>query len=155
MHIFRESLVYVMWESSFVVNSNPHTKDHKIWPSLMLLMSSFSVFDSKGGEVVGPKASPTHNKTKSKIHIFLKIPWYKCKHSIGIKHTSGLVMGRSKGRTPFGNDPRKGGKWIMELGEAYVHNTTRGHWQGQDKFSKINTSDIFLASYDLGFALHP
>jgi hypothetical protein len=30
-------------------------------------MSSFSVFDSKGGEIVGPKASPAHNKTISTI----------------------------------------------------------------------------------------
>ena len=57
MHIFRGSLVYVMWESSFVIYSTPHIKDHKIWPSLVLLMSSFSVFDSKGGEFRGPKAS--------------------------------------------------------------------------------------------------
>jgi len=68
MHIFRGSLVYVMWESSFVINSTPHTKDHKIWPSLVLLMSSFSVFDYKGREVVGPKESPTYNKHQ--IHKF-------------------------------------------------------------------------------------
>jgi hypothetical protein len=58
MHIFRGSLVYVMWESSFVIYSTPHTQDHKIWSSLVLLMSFLSVFDSKGEEFVGPKASP-------------------------------------------------------------------------------------------------
>ena len=57
MHIFRGSLVYIMWESNFVTYSTLHTKDHKVWPSLVLLMSSFSVFDSKGGEFRGPKAS--------------------------------------------------------------------------------------------------
>ena len=56
MHIFRGSLIYIMWESNFVNYSFLHTKDHKVWPSLVLLMSSFSVFDSKGGEFRGPKA---------------------------------------------------------------------------------------------------
>ena len=46
-----------MWESNFVTYFTLHIKAHKVWPSLMLLMSSFSVFDSKGGEFRGPKAS--------------------------------------------------------------------------------------------------
>jgi hypothetical protein len=57
MHKFRGSLVYIMWESNFVIYFIQHTKDHKVWPSLVLLMSSFSVFDAKGGEFGGPKAS--------------------------------------------------------------------------------------------------
>ena len=58
MHIFRGSLVYVMRELNFVTYSTPHTKNHKVSPSLMLLISSFLVFDSKEEEFVGPKARP-------------------------------------------------------------------------------------------------
>ena len=57
MHIFRGSLVYIMRESNFVIHFSLYTKDHEIWPSLVLLMSSFLVFDAKGGEFEGPKAS--------------------------------------------------------------------------------------------------
>ena len=46
-----------MWESNFVIHFTLYTKDHEIWPSLVLLMPSFSVFDAKGGEFEGPKAS--------------------------------------------------------------------------------------------------
>jgi hypothetical protein len=57
---------------------HPHIKDYKILPSLVLLISSFSVFDSKGGEFVGPKASPPHNKYQNpQIQIFQDCKWYQ------------------------------------------------------------------------------
>ena len=40
-----------------MIHSTLHTKDHKVCPSLVLLISFFSVFDAKGGEFGGPKAS--------------------------------------------------------------------------------------------------
>jgi hypothetical protein len=104
MHIFRGSLVYVMWESSIVINSTPSTKDHKIWPSLVLLMSSFSVFDSKGGRIIGPKASPTHNNTKIyKNQIF----WMNFQL---VSSQVVLVMGRSMGENPIWERSKKGRK---------------------------------------------
>ena len=57
MHIFKGSLVYIMRESNFVIHFTLYTKDHEILPSLVLLMSSFLVFDAKGGEFEGPKVS--------------------------------------------------------------------------------------------------
>jgi hypothetical protein len=62
---------------------HPHIKDHKILPSLVLLMSSFSVFDSKGGEFVDQKQA--HPIINTKIHKFKNF-----KVASGIKHTSGI-----------------------------------------------------------------
>ena len=87
----------------------------------MLLMSSFSVFDSKGGEVVGPKASSTHNNTKSIDFKFLEdtmiqvVTFNWCQSTCGFGYG---MLRRLKGRALFGNGLRKEGKWIMELGEA-------------------------------------
>jgi hypothetical protein len=79
-------------------------------------MSSFSVFDSKGGEVVGPKTSPTHNNTKLK---FLNFKWYHdTSGSIQLVSIMQVVWlwEDQRERTLFGNGLRKGGMWIMELG---------------------------------------
>ena len=80
-------------------------------------MSYFSVFDSKGGEVVIPKASPTHNNTKSTNLKSLEdtmiqveaFNWYEAYKWL-------WLWDDQRGRTSFGNGPRKGEKWTMELG---------------------------------------
>ena len=71
MHIFRGSLVYIMWESNFVIYFTLHTKDHKVWPSLVLLISFFSVFDSKEENLEDQKQALIC-RTKSPIIIICK-----------------------------------------------------------------------------------
>ena len=119
MHTLRGSLVYVMWESSFVINSIPHTKDHKIWPSLVLLSIWF-----QRGRIVGPKASPTHNNTKihqfnffwRDIQLVSSLQLVSGLHSIGaigVKLSSGFGYGRlkrSKAENPIWEWSEKGRK---------------------------------------------
>ena len=80
-------------------------------------MSSFSMFDSKGGEVVGPKANPTHNNTK--IHKFKIFGRFQNGTNIQVvtfnwcQATSGFgyeMLRRSKGENPKWEWSEKGRK---------------------------------------------
>jgi len=69
-------------------------------------VSSFLVFDSKGAEVLGPKAILTHNNTKStnlKFN-FLEDTVIQVEAFNWYQATSGFGCGKiKKGRTLFGN----------------------------------------------------
>ena len=57
MHIFRGSLIYIMWESNFMTYSTLYIKGSQSLTLPCATKVFLSVFDSKGGEFRGPKAS--------------------------------------------------------------------------------------------------
>ena len=77
----------------------------------MLLVSSFLVFDSKGAEVLGPKAISTHNNTKSTNLNFLEDTMIQVKTFNWYQAYKWLwLWDDERGRTSFGNGTRKGRK---------------------------------------------